>query len=167
MTDALEQAGRQPLTYASWLPRLQQTQYATGQTVNGTNFRLENALLDVRVLMGYQLFAARQAGFLYWSLIDRLASHAPLNVSDMRSPRLDRGVWNLSSNPSAQQIVQGDGELYYPGVDGPLHSLVSDTRPPFCFTYIYGEHFGQQQALAAAARCLDLRCMHVEFIGNV
>lgn len=136
MTDALEQAGRQPLTYASWLPRLQQTQYATGQTVNGTNFRLENALLDVRVLMGYQLFAARQAGFLYWSLIDRLASHAPLNVSDMRSPRLDRGVWNLSSNPSAQQIVQGDGELYYPGVDGPLHSLVSDTRPPFCFTYM-------------------------------
>jgi hypothetical protein len=75
--------------------------------------------------MGFQLFASRQVGFLYWSLIDRLASHAPLNVTAMRSPRLDRGVWNLSSNPSKQQIVQGDGELYYPGLDGPLHSLRS------------------------------------------
>lgn len=158
MADALEQAGRQPLTYASWLPRLRQTQYATGQTVNGTNFRLENPLVDVRVLMGYQLFAARQVGFLYWSLMDRLASHAPLNVTAMRSPRLDRGVWNLSSDPSKQQIVQGDGELYYPGVDGPLHSLrsvaIRDGVEDFQYLALLAERLGSR--VMAAENCLPV-----------
>jgi hypothetical protein len=46
MAEAQEEAGLQPLAYTSWLPRLRQMEYAIGEVVNGTNFRLENPLID-------------------------------------------------------------------------------------------------------------------------
>ena len=88
--------------------------------------------MSTRLLLGFQLYALRQTGFLYWSMLRKLAVGKPLDTVQLvrgGSPCLPTEEWSVSSNTSLTTAtgyeVQGDGDLYYPGSEGPLHSLRS------------------------------------------
>lgn len=87
------------------------------------NWRIENPLIETRILLSSMAYGQEFDGFLYWGLTQYNKRNwtYPTTISKSSPPRLD----NLSITTPTDEYkwLHGDGILIYPGDDRPLNSI--------------------------------------------
>jgi hypothetical protein len=115
------------------------------------NWLLENPLVEAR-LIWWQAFQYDVEGFLYWGLNIWERAHNDAPIPYAAGPHIDWSVTTGGDYPS----LNGDGELLYPGVHGPIGSVrmenIRDGLQDSELLRLYRQRFGA----AAAARIVHL-----------
>ncbi|GGC48390.1 hypothetical protein GCM10011386_45760 [Parapedobacter defluvii] len=86
------------------------------------NWRIENALIETRVLLSAMAYHERFDGFLYWGVnqYNKGQWETPRPISRNTPLKLDMSI----TTPTEEyKWLHGDGLLIYPGTDGPLSSI--------------------------------------------
>jgi hypothetical protein len=87
------------------------------------NFMADDPLVEARVLW-WQIYHQKMDGFLFWgvNIWDRRGNTNPIDPG--RGPLLEWSITN--GRPKDEQVLQelhGDGQLVYPGKNGPIGSI--------------------------------------------
>lgn len=86
------------------------------------NWRIENELIETRVLLSAMAYHERFDGFLYWGVnqYNKGNWETPKLIGRNASQRLDMSI---TTPTDEYKWLHGDGLLIYPGTSGPLSSI--------------------------------------------
>lgn len=117
------------------------------------NWLADDPLIEARVIW-WQAYHQQMDGFLYWGLNiwGRAHNDRPIDP-DKDGPRL---AWSITTGGRHERL-HGDGELLYPGIDGPIGSIRLANIRDGIDDYEYLWLLARKQGLPAArAACLPV-----------
>ncbi|MBD1422027.1 DUF4091 domain-containing protein [Sphingobacterium chuzhouense] len=119
------------------------------------NWRIENPLLDTRVLLSAMAYHERFDGFLYWGVnqYNKIGWSYPKVIARNADLKLNLSI---TTPTDEYKWLHGDGILLYPGVDGPISSLRMENIRKGLEEYEYyvllEKKYGKTQAQQWAAK---------------
>ncbi len=86
------------------------------------NWRIENELIEARILLSAMAYHERFDGFLYWGVnqYNKGQGKTPALIDRNALPKLDMSI---TTPTDEYKWLHGDGLLIYPGSSGPLSSI--------------------------------------------
>lgn len=87
------------------------------------NWRIENPLIEARILLSSMAYGQEVDGFLYWGLTqyNKINWRYPTVIRKDTAPKID--YLSITTPTEEYQWLHGDGILIYPGEEGPLNSI--------------------------------------------
>lgn len=114
------------------------------------NWRIENPLIETRILLSSMAYGQEFDGFLYWGLTqyNKINWRYPTVIGKSSASKMD--YLSITTPTDEYKWLHGDGILIYPGEAGPLNSIRMENIRKGLEDYEYYKLLEQKNGKAAA-----------------